>query len=380
MCNAISNTMNFATDVFKYFACALLLGLTPTLLGAQGNLEVKLTAIDQSCANVSDGQIQIQALAGKFPINFDWKKLGTSLNGSGLLTQGNPFSVLENLGKGSYRFTFTDASGVSKAIEKMLGAPDSIKVQLHAEGDVCLGANEGLIRVEHVSGGTAPFVFALGNQGFSNIQAWDSLVPGAYFIRVRDANGCTFLSSAILPTGTQFVVDPLPDTSIISGDTLLYKVVSNNAIDTIIWLPSIYAQTLDDGNIRLFPYFPTVYKFLAIDVNGCQAISELFVNVTRRRNVYFPNVFQPDAQDNTNRFFTAFTGDGVSYVKSLQVFDRLGRGVFEKFNFVPNAPNQGWDGFSEGIEMPAGVYIWGAVLHFFDGRDEHFWGDVTLIR
>jgi CHU_C Type IX secretion signal domain/SprB repeat len=350
------------------------------LIQAQPNLNVAVNGTNLSCFNSFDGRFQIQVLSGKTPVEYTWLHLGNGFGGEGTIVALNAVTSMNELGAGTYRFTFTDAMGQSQAIERNLSAPPAIVADLYAEGDLCFGENEGLIRVENVNGGVAPYTFALENGNFSPINQWEGLVPGTYFLYIKDATGCVLKESAILPFGTQFVVEPLPDTSIISGDTLVYQVISSNLIDTIIWLPSIYAQTLDSGLIRLFPVLPTTYQFLAIDNMGCQAIGELFVDVSRNRDVYFPNVFQPSASDPQNRWFSPFTSYGVSYVKSFQIFDQIGREVFGNYKFASNDPQQGWNGTSKGIEMPAGVYLWGAVLRFFDGREEQFWGDVTLLR
>lgn len=367
--------------MMKYYTVVFFLCFSISWSFEQQPLSVLVNGTDLSCANSYDGRFQIQVLSGNPPIQYSWLHLSNGLNYSSSIASLNGVTNLENMGKGTYRLTFTDAIGQSVTTDKTLTAPPPIVTALYAEGDVCFGENEGLIRVENISGGVGPYECALDDvTPFGTETEWSNLMPGTYFLNVRDATGCISKESVILPFGTQFVVEPLPDTSIISGDTLVYQVISPNYIDTIIWLPSIYGQTLDSGLIRLFPFYPTAFKFLAIDNKGCQAFGELFVDVTRRRDAYFPNVFQPSATDPQNQRFAPYTSYGVSYVKSFQVFDRLGRQVFENYKFSANDPQQGWDGNAGGDAMPADVYIWGAVLRFFDGREEQYWGDVTLIR
>ena len=63
--------------------------------------------------------------------------------------------------------------------------------------------------------------------------------------------------------------------------------------------------------VNVFPSTSTLYTVTVIDVNGCIAVDEVFVNVDENRNVYLPNVFTPNG-DGFNDEFKLFTGDGVA--------------------------------------------------------------------
>ena len=75
-----------------------------------------------------------------------------------------------------------------------------------------------------------------------------------------------------------------------------------------------------------------------------------------------------------------FGGIGIVEVKTFKVFSRNGMLVYEADNFLPNTPENGWDGLFDGKEMNSGVYVYFAEIEFFDGEIEIFKGDVTLMR
>jgi hypothetical protein len=64
----------------------------------------------------------------------------------------------------------------------------------------------------------------------------------------------------------------------------------------------------------------------------------------------------------------------------LQVFDRHGALVFERFDFWPNDPIQGWNGRRDGKFAAPGVYTWLAQIRFLDGHLEQQQGTVTVVR
>ena len=79
--------------------------------------------------------------------------------------------------------------------------------------------------------------------------------------------------------------------------------------------------------------------------------------------------------------FLVFAKPGsVEKVRSFLVFSRWGETVYEYYNFDPNDPAYGWDGFHRGEPMNPAVFAYFAEVEFIDGRVEFFEGDVTLVR
>ena len=70
----------------------------------------------------------------------------------------------------------------------------------------------------------------------------------------------------------------------------------------------------------------------------------------------------------------------VTNIKSLQIFDRWGELMFERFDFQPNKEPLGWDGRLNGRPLDPAVFTYWTEVEFFDGRTELFMGDVTLMK
>lgn len=93
--------------------------------------------------------------------------------------------------------------------------------------------------------------------------------------------------------------------------------------------------------------------------------------------VYFPNVFSPNGDGNAiNGYFFPITDDWEYIVQSLEVFDRWGNKVFSNYNFSPNDPYQGWNGYS----YNSGVFVWTAKIRTTKNEIKFFKGSVTLIK
>ncbi len=107
------------------------------------------------------------------------------------------------------------------------------------------------------------------------------------------------------------------------------------------------------------------------------------------KGLYFPTAFTPN---NPNDEVSKFQPKGVNLVKyRVQVFDMRGNLLWESDKLDENgSPVEAWDGYSNGLLMPQGVYIWKAEGVFRDGSN---WkgselqsgnpqphGTVTLIR
>ena len=84
--------------------------------------------------------------------------------------------------------------------------------------------------------------------------------------------------------------------------------------------------------------------------------------------------------DSHNGFFTGFSKEPGTLIKTLSIFDRWGNRVFHKEHFAANEPEAGWNGKLGGRAIIPGVYIWVAQVVHRDGREETFSGDVTLVR
>jgi gliding motility-associated-like protein len=71
--------------------------------------------------------------------------------------------------------------------------------------------------------------------------------------------------------------------------------------------------------------------------------------------------------------FFPYTSGVTDY--HLQIFNRWGELIFESTEL-----KTGWDGYFKGKLCQQDGYVWKADVKFFDGREYHKTGSVTLLR
>ena len=269
---------------------------------------------------------------------------------------------------------------------------DSVKVDqntaaisdviLHIKPPSCLNDANGLVAVDSIIGGTAPFVFSIDGNTFSTSASFGFLTTGTYTLTLQDAAGCTFDTTLTLDYGREILVNLGPDTTIQLGDSVLLEAltsISLDEIDTLTWLPD--DQNFCKGCLERYvsPQVSTTYFIMVRDTNGCVGRDDILVNVVTTRPIYIPSAFSPD-DSGDNDLLYIFAGHGVEKVNTFQIFDRWGDMVYEAKNFQPNDPVYGWNGEYRGKPLPSAVFVYKAEITFVDGKTEVFSGDVTLLR
>lgn len=165
-------------------------------------------------------------------------------------------------------------------------------------------------------------------------------------------------------------VDLGPDTTICKGDKLILR--ADDLEDAAyLWQGRLSVPTFVVSETGWYE---------AIVVNDCgSGIDRIFVLVDDCEEVYIPNAFSPN-DDNENDAFFIMDGGDVEEILSLQIFDRWGALLFERSNFLPNDKQLGWDGTFQGKAMNPGVYVYQAKIRFKNGKTKILSGDVTLYR
>lgn len=220
-------------------------------------------------------------------------------------------------------------------------------------------------------------------QDGSKLPYYDANLPGTYSVKL--SSGC---DSAIIiytvNTSSLFVSVVQDQYTINLGDSLqMESITVNAAMQTILqWKdPQPGSVTcLDCAKTFARPFNDIRYTIVSTNELGCQDSAFVYVKVIKNRNVYFPNVFNPEnAKEEGNRYFYA-SGDQYTRINNLSVFSRWGEKLFETSNINVNDPYSGWDGLIRGQSAMPGVYVWVAQIYFLDGLTEYYQGDVTVVR
>jgi len=246
----------------------------------------------------------------------------------------------------------------------------------------CFGETNGSIAINGILGGTSPFIYSIsGNTGSANGQ-YTGLAAGQYLLTLEDANGCLLDTLVTVSEPGDLLVELGPDVTVSLGElaTVSAQVESTVGIAKATWN---YAPGCTDSvtYCQSFTYLPfDSYRHVltVVDSNGCTARDEVLVIVKKARQVYVPNIFNPNSSE--NYIVTVFAGIDVAKVNSFFIFDRWGDEVFEQLDFLPNDFSKGWNGTVRGQPAQLAVYVWYCEVEFIDGETKLFKGDVTLIR
>lgn len=269
---------------------------------------------------------------------------------------------------------------------------DSVEVvenkpsQLELEGDnpPCVG-DPGAIRVTHITGGTAPYLFSLNTSGtFTPSSEFTGLEPGWHTVTAQDMNGCeTDPVPWLIEHAPELQLIIPGDTELRLGEDFQIEVQVNfpeDEITLIQWSNSSSLSCDDCLNPYATPLESTEYEVRVENLNGCPVQGSIRLFVDERTRIFVPNAFSPDGDGENDVFMIFAPEEGIRRIKTFKVFDRWGEMVYAYNNFVPNDPAAGWDGTYRGELLKPQVLVWYAEVEMVNGEVRVLDGDITLIR
>ncbi|MEO6040030.1 MAG: gliding motility-associated C-terminal domain-containing protein, partial [Saprospiraceae bacterium] len=323
------------------------------------------------------GTLDGSGSSGAALLNFLW----STIDGSFVAGTTAPKVQIDE--PGQYHLLVTNpGNGCTDTDDVLISPRDPIAKALVMQPN-CFG-EKGSILVDTVAGGKPPFLYSMdGGQHYTAQNFFANLAPGDYSILVLDAIGCSTTLNATIVAALPFEITLEPKALIDLGDSYQIEMEINspqNVIANVQWTPSTGLNCDTCLNPIATPLMTTQYKVVVANDKGCTDNAALLLRVDRRVDVYVPNIFSPNG-DNENDVFMIFASErGVKEIKSFQVFDRWGEIVYEYYHFEPNNPAYGWDGNLKGQVMNPAVFVWYAVVELIDGSEVLYEGDVTLER
>ncbi len=203
---------------------------------------------------------------------------------------------------------------------------------------------------------------------------------GSYYIKLKitTSDGCIFYDSLAAP----LIIYPNP----VAGFITIPSTVS-------VFRPEIYFDnqatgainyfwTFGDGTngtainpLHMYPTIPGSYTATqyAYSSFGCVDSISKIITVKDEFNLYVPNAFTPDGNDNLNSTFRAIGYQLNNY--NLKIFNRWGELIFETTD-----PLDGWNGKHNGENCPQDSYVYQIFTVDDSGKTHTKSGHVTLIR
>lgn len=325
-------------------------------------------AFNLSCFGGADGRISAAGQGGEGPYGFSWSNMQTG-------------PIISSLEAGVYTLSVTDANGCVRTDQVTLVAPPAIGYAVIFNDPTCDGFETGSIELDSVTGGTAPYLMALGGETPDTFYVYSDLLEGTYTATLVDGNGCRVDTTQSITAPQIPIIFPWEPTSTTLGcDVVIPTLINDIRVASIRWVDPL--MTLDCDTClrpRALPFNESLYVLTVTSEDGCSTTDSLTVTVIKNRDVYLPTAFSPNG-DGVNDRFIINPGKAVFSVASLRVFGRWGEQLFDATDLIPNDVAAGWDGRRNGEDMPAGVYVWTAQVVFLDGLVTELSGEVVLVR
>jgi gliding motility-associated-like protein len=364
------------------------LGVQDTLNGCIRETGVTVDANQQLPTIVLDapGELNCEQsfilLNGEGSSNGPGFQLNWSTSNGQLGARPNPLRI-RALEAGTYFLTIEDLNNGCELTDSVVIDRDArfINVlELETIDPACAGEVSGSVMVLGVEGGTPPYRFQVDGGLITDRMVYEDLPIGTYEFTVIDSSGCerseTFsISESELPQLSLGL-----DQTISLGDSIALDFTTNQpSWDTLIW--SGQGPLPQPGVLPAYvsPTEGVRYELTLIDNNGCSVSDDIRIEVLNEINLYVPNAFSPNG-DNNNDLFFPYGGPQIRQVNRFLIFDRWGNMVHEATNFQPGDPLAGWDGTFKGQALNTNVFVWRLELTLADGMVISRYGDVLLQR
>ncbi len=331
-------------------------------------LQVSVDTFNITCFGRSDGKAVAHAAGGVGGYSYNWS------NGS-----VNP--TADGLAAKQYELTVIDSNGCQAIGGAFIRTPPELLIDtVSFISPKCYGDSTASLSIEG-SGGTPPYRYSIDGVHFKADMTFSKIPALRYAITIRDSTGCKTSEIIELPQPEPIQVSAGPDVDVELGFTTNLRaiVVPSNNLYTFLWSPPDSISCIKCPDVRVGPTKTTTYHVAVRDTANCAGSADVVVRVIKNRPIYIPNVFTPN-HDGLNDFFTVFGNQSALFVKTFKVFNRWGGLVYSAENFPLNDERVGWDGSFNGQPLPPDVFAYFALVHFVDGEEIMYKGDVTLIR
>ncbi len=216
----------------------------------------------------------------------------------------------------------------------------------------CATTQTGIIKVDNILGGLAPYEFSLDNSLFQPEITFDNLDQGTYTVYMQDDNDCVFeaeieietldrlevsLLNGILPCDSAGIRMQPTLTGYTDGATFTWSNGDQSVFTTIKDQGIVWVEVKNTCE-TVRAEAPVVWADLANDLSF----------------VYTPNAMAPEAQNEENRTFRPLFASGLTVLNYyFAVYDRWGNLLFETKDI-----SAGWEGFHRTKNMEPGVMVW----------------------
>lgn len=286
---------------------------------------------------------------------------------------------------GTYEATLSSTNGCDSLVYldlRFVGlCANALDMMIETANSACEIATNGWIDII-VDGGKSPYQYSIdGGTNFVSTSLFENLSAGDYDIMVVDNNGCDATDQISIESNSTDLLVQLPnDTTIMSGTPLDIAIVDINfEAVSYEWTSGGFINCPTCEVVQLIDNTSGLHTLTATDENGCMASDDIFVNITKRPEIYIPNAFSPDGDEYNDFFELGIIPELVERIEEMSIFDRWGNLVYHQENLDQETLLQ-WDGMYQNKKAVNGVYVYMITWRNMSEESETLRGEVTLIR
>ncbi|OJV52220.1 MAG: hypothetical protein BGO31_00690 [Bacteroidetes bacterium 43-16] len=196
---------------------------------------------------------------------------------------------------------------------------------------------------------------------------------------IKTAYGCDSLINQVNITVKHFRLHAVMDPEVpYKGEQVKISTSSENGTDyrVLSWTPSaLFSSQTAKSQYAVFTQ--ATHVIITGESEGCTDTAMILVGdfPPLPTDVRMPNAFSPNGDGRNDVFRPVFGSERGYSILRFRVYNRYGQLIHTSAN-----ESAGWDGTFKGKLQDQGVYYYHVIIHFVDGTEKEFKGDVTLIH
>ena len=222
------------------------------------------------CKGGTDGSIELSAIGGLPPFEYQWNGLDNpGLSGGGTLTGPDDAKDIIDLAAGTYSITISDAV-FDTIFTVNVPEPEEVSIELLEQIDAqCYQDCNGALTVQ-ASGGNGGYTYSWTGQ--PSAATITNLCAGTYELLVTDSKGCTATASYTITEPEEFIATAFEQQSVscFGGSDGIAGVTTNFPPHTFQWENGFNSPVLMD--------LPAGFYLVTVtDNNGCTSVTEAII-------------------------------------------------------------------------------------------------------
>lgn len=288
-------------------------------------------------------------------------------------------NILVNPVTGSfYTVNVTNVQGCSSRDSVLVKVIDPVQLTAPQSLFACQGQP-----VQLNAAGAASYKWINTTDGISNVSIANptalSPVSVSYTVVGYAENNCfSDTASIVVRISALPLVDAGVSQEVASGTAVTLHPTVSGAVNWA-WSPATFLSCVDCLNPVSKATASTTYTLQAYNADGCSASDFVTIKMLCKDNlVFIPNAFSPNGDTKNDRF--TVTGTGLKTIRSVTIYNRWGKVLFERKDISIDDRNNSWDGTYNGEPQDAGTYVYFIQTVCEGGEVFTYKGTVTLVR